>query len=227
MSDFVLKDICKDYMCDGIKQQVLNNVNLTIKEGESIAIVGQSGSGKTTLLNILGLLDSPSSGSYMYGDENLFEIKENKKAEYRNNLIGFVFQNFALIDDLNVLDNVKLTLKISNAKDKLKRKQINDMSVEALERVGLKTHINKYPSQLSGGQKQRVAIARALVNSPKIILADEPTGALDSKTADEIVNLLIDIKKQGKTLIIVTHNNNVAKKCDRIIEIKDGKIQED
>lgn len=225
MNYIELKDINKFFEV-GEKIHVLKNISLTINQGEMVAIIGPSGSGKTTLLNILGLLDRPTSGSFLLEGKDTNVLKDKERAFTRNKKIGFVFQNFNLINEISALENVKLNLRFYNLheKKKIKKQEIENRSKEALIAVGLEEHMNKQPLQLSGGQQQRVAIARAIVNNPAFILADEPTGALDSGTTKEIMELFKKLNEQGNTNIIVTHNPEVAKLCNRIIEIKDGEI---
>ncbi|MGL5414025.1 MAG: ABC transporter ATP-binding protein [Clostridium sp.] len=221
MGSIRLERICKEYGYKKNKESVLEEVNLKIEEGEFVSIVGTSGSGKTTLLNILGLMDKQTRGEYYLDNKNIEGNTIDELAELRNSEIGFVFQNFNLIDDYTLIENVEIPISYSKNKKKIKKR-----AVEQLEKLGLKEHITKTPKEISGGQKQRVAIARALVNNPKIILADEPTGALDSKNSENIIRILSDINKEGKTVIIVTHDMKIAKKCKRVIEICDGKISE-
>lgn len=210
----------------GERKNVLKDISLHINNGEMIAIMGPSGSGKSTLLNILGLLDRPTSGTYYLEEKDTSLLKDKERAFTRNKNIGFVFQNFNLINELSALENVKINLQFYNlhSKKKVDRKEASHRSKEALISVGLEEHINKRPLQLSGGQQQRVAIARAIVNNPAFILADEPTGALDSSTTEEIMQVFKRLNQQGNTIIIVTHNTEVANQCNRIIEIKDGEI---
>lgn len=210
----------------GERKNVLKDISLHINNGEMIAIMGPSGSGKSTLLNILGLLDRPTSGTYYLEDKDTNLLKDKERAFTRNKNIGFVFQNFNLINELSALENVKINLQFYNlySKKKVDYKEALHRSKEALISVGLEEHINKRPLQLSGGQQQRVAIARAIVNNPAFILADEPTGALDSSTTEEIMQIFKRLNQQGNTIIIVTHNTEVANQCNRIIEIKDGEI---
>lgn len=228
MSVIKLDRINKYYGNDECSQQVLDNVSLQIEEGEMVSIMGPSGSGKSTLLNILGLLDNQSDGEYYLDDISTLNLSEKELAFLRNSKIGFVFQSFNLIKELTALENVQMSLIFSNMyrknNDKFKKNEIRNKSMELLELVGLKEHKGKKPSQLSGGQQQRVAIARALVNEPKIILADEPTGALDQKNSKEIMNILLELNKKGKTIIIVTHDSNVASLCQRHFSMTDGKI---
>lgn len=216
-----LKNISKIYGEGESKTVALDNVNLTIEKGDFIAIMGPSGSGKSTLLNILGCIDLPSSGEYMLDGTLVKDINQNRLAEIRNEKIGFIFQNFNLLYDFNIVDNVSLPLQYSKNK-----KDINKRVLDIISDVGLSKHIGKTPDKISGGQKQRVAIARALVNNPEVILADEPTGALDKETGENVLELLADINKKGKTVIIVTHDINVANKCKRIITVVDGKLDE-
>lgn len=225
MNYIELKKINK-YFEVGERKNVLKDISLHINNGEMIAIMGPSGSGKSTLLNILGLLDRPTSGQYFLEDKDTILLKEKERAFTRNKNIGFVFQNFNLINELSALENVKLNLQFYNlySKKKVNQKDALDRSKEALRSVSLEEHINKRPLQLSGGQQQRVAIARALVNKPAFILADEPTGALDSQTTEEIMQVFRSLNQKGHTIIIVTHNIEVANQCSRIIEIKDGEI---
>lgn len=200
---------------------VLKGINLHIAEGEYVAIMGQSGSGKSTLLNILGILDNYDTGTYYLNKKLIKDLSETKSAELRNQLIGFVFQSFNLINFKNAVENVALPLFYRN----VSRKVRNEKAAEYLEKVGLKDWAHHLPNELSGGQKQRVAIARALISDPAIILADEPTGALDSKTSGEVMDLLGEVNKMGKTVIIVTHEREVAERAHRIIHIKDGIIE--
>ena len=222
-----LKKICKKYGSDDNVQTVLKDVDLVIKKGTMTSIMGPSGSGKSSLLNIIGLLDSDFDGEYFLDDFEVSKLAENQLAELRNKKIGFVFQDFNLIKELSALDNVKMSLLLSNIHnkhDKTSKKEIEDRSVAVLKQVGLEKKKKKKPGQLSGGQKQRVAIARALVGNPDMILADEPTGALDSATGVEIMNCLKDLNESGKTIIIVTHDINIANQCENNIVILDGKI---
>lgn len=219
MNAVTLRNVNKNYGNGEGLVKALKNINLEIKEGEMISIMGPSGSGKTTLLNIIGLLDLPSEGEYYLFNELMKNGKRDNLARIRNKKIGFVFQNFNLLNNYSVLDNVEIPLIYSEDK-----RNMRERSIKILSKVGLRDYINKNTNQLSGGQKQRVAIARALINEPDIILADEPTGALDKKTGEEIVNLLKDINKIGKTVIIVTHDINIANYCDRIVNIVDGEI---
>lgn len=194
--------------------------HLTINKGDLIAIVGPSGSGKSTLLNIIGLLEDLDSGEYKLDGKNISTLNDNEKAMYRNKYFGFIVQNFALINDFSVLDNIEIPLIYSKKNKKTRHLLISSM----LKKLNLESKINSKISELSGGQAQRVAIARALINNPEVILADEPTGALDCKTGQEIINILKEINKEGKTILIVTHDYNIAKQCDKIIKINDGKL---
>ncbi|MDB2073715.1 MAG: ABC transporter ATP-binding protein [Clostridium sp.] len=214
-----LKNIIKDYGEGSGKTTALKGVDLEIEKGEMVAIMGPSGSGKTTLLNILGLLDIQTSGEYILDGKVVKGIKADSLAKLRNKKIGFIFQNFNLLYEYDIVYNVSIPLTYSN-----NTKDMRSRCVKMLKMVGLKDHINKKPDELSGGQKQRVAIARALINEPEIILADEPTGALDKKTGDDILELIRDINKEGKTIIIVTHDKSIADKCDRVINIIDGQV---
>lgn len=217
-----LKNIKKVYSNKQSKIFALDGIDLTIEEGDMVAIMGPSGSGKSTLLNILGLIDVPSSGNYSLDGYAVDEIKTRNIHKFRNKYIGFVFQYFALLKDYTVFDNVVLPLTYR----KMQHKQRLNKAKEYINKVGISDYINKIPSELSGGQQQRVAIARALVGEPSLILADEPTGNLDQKTGQDIMELLCQINRQKKTIIIVTHDINVAKQCHRIITIVDGKILE-
>ena len=224
-----LKNINKFFGEKESRQQILKNISINIEKGEMVAIMGPSGSGKSTMLNVLGLLDNNYSGEYMLDGIEASKLSNNELAMARNEKIGFVFQNFNLIKELSAKENVKMSLIFSNiykkGKEKISKKVMDKSSSDILEKVGLKNHENKKPGQLSGGQQQRVAIARALVNNPEIILADEPTGALDSKIGEEIMKVFLKLNNQGKTVIIVTHDERVAQMCGRTIHIKDGVVQ--
>ena len=200
----------------------LNNVNIEIYKGEFISIIGKSGSGKSTLMHILGLLDTPTSGEIILNGQNTKGLKEKELAKIRNKEIGFVFQSFILLQRTTTLDNVMLPLKYSDIPSYMWREKGLDM----LKMMGLENRLHNKSNELSGGQKQRVAIARALINDPSIILADEPTGNLDSKTGDEIIELFSDLHKQGRTVVIVTHNEEIADLAQRKIIIKDGEVIE-
>lgn len=215
-----LTNIHKTYY-NGSPLKVLKGVDLHIKEGEFVSIMGASGSGKSTLLNILGILDNYDEGDYYLDNQLIKNLTETQAAQYRNELIGFVFQSFNLIHFKNALENVALPLYYKG----IARKKRNAIALEYLEKMGLKDWAHHYPNELSGGQKQRVAIARALISNPRVILADEPTGALDSQTSVEVIDLLKAINQQGVTMIVVTHENEVAASTERIIRMKDGIIQ--
>lgn len=223
-----LKNIHKHFIMGDEDIHALNNVSLTINEGEFTSIIGASGSGKSTLMNIIGLLDLPDEGEYDLDGTNTTSMSDDELSKYRNQKIGFVFQSFNLLPRATALKNVEMPMQYASAYNKnLSDTTIRKMALETLTKVGLESRVHHLPNELSGGQRQRVAIARALVNNPKILLADEPTGALDSKTTDEILNLFEELNKQGVTVIIVTHENNVANRCRRILRMSDGVIREE
>jgi len=214
-----LKNIEKVYRTSTIETLALNEINLEVGKGEFLSIMGPSGCGKSTLLNIMGLLDEPSKGQITVGDEVISDFSDKKLANFRNQKLGFIFQSYHLINDLPVLDNVELPLLYRSSSSSERTR----LATEALQKVGLSNRIKHYPSQLSGGQKQRVAIARAIVGRPEIILADEPTGNLDSAMGNEIMDILINLNKnEGTTIVMVTHDENMAKKTNRLVRLFDG-----
>lgn len=217
-----LKNICKYFTLGDETIKALDNVNLTVEKGEFVSIIGPSGSGKSTLMNILGLLDVPDDGEYILDDIVIEDAKDDTLSEIRNRKIGFVFQSFNLLAKLNALENVQVPLMYRGVKNSESRK----LAHEYLEKVGLKGKEKNLPKQLSGGQQQRVAIARALAGHPEIILADEPTGALDSKTSAEVMELMKQLNEEGQTIILITHDITVAKKAKRIVRITDGRLYE-
>ncbi|MFJ1330919.1 ABC transporter ATP-binding protein [Capnocytophaga canimorsus] len=218
-----IKDIKRDFRLGNEVLHVLKGINLTIKKGEYVALMGPSGSGKSTLMNILGCLDTPTSGSYILNGKDVSKMTDNDLADIRNREIGFVFQTFNLMPRTTALDNVALPMVYAGFPKEERQKR----SKEVLEMVGLSDRIDHKPNQLSGGQRQRVAVARALVNHPSIILADEPTGNLDSKTSYEIMNLFDEIHNRGNTVILVTHEEDIANHAHRIIRLRDGLIDSD
>jgi putative ABC transport system ATP-binding protein len=217
-----LKNIKKSYSVGKSSMEVLKGVDLKIEDGELVSIMGSSGSGKSTLLNILGILDNYDSGEYLLGGALVKNLSEKKAALFRNKMVGFVFQSFNLVSFKNALENVALPLYYQG----IGRKKRNTMAMEYLEKVGLDKWAEHLPSELSGGQKQRVAMARALITQPKIILADEPTGALDSATSMEVMALIKEVNDQGMTVIIVTHETDIAALTNRTIRLRDGIIGE-
>jgi len=217
-----IEKMSKLYQLGGETIKALDEVTLTIPEGDFVAIIGPSGSGKSTLMNMIGCLDIPTSGSYYFDGKDISKLNDNRLAEIRNQKIGFIFQGFNLLQKLTALENVELPLfyrGIAASKSK-------EMALEALAKVGLKDRANHRPTELSGGQQQRVAIARALVGNPQIMLADEPTGALDSKTGQEVLEVLKGLNAMGHTIILITHDLEIAKRATRIIRIHDGKLYE-
>ncbi|MFM1808699.1 MAG: hypothetical protein RLZZ242_1424 [Bacteroidota bacterium] len=218
-----IKDLHKSYKMGANSLHVLKGINFSVKKGELVAIMGSSGSGKSTLLNILGMLDEADEGTYTLDGVPIQGLNETKAAEYRNRFLGFIFQSFNLINYKTAKDNVALPLYYQG----LGRKERNEMALDYLERVGLKPWAEHLPSELSGGQKQRVAIARAMASQPKVLLADEPTGALDSKTSYEVMDLIQKINDEGNTILVVTHEEDIAHMCKRIVYLKDGVIVED
>lgn len=202
---------------------VLKGIDFEVKEGELVAIMGSSGSGKSTLLNIIGMLDLLDTGEYNLDQVPISNLDETKAAQYRNKFLGFVFQSFNLINYKNALENVSLPLYYQ----RINRKERRKVALNYLDKVGLKEWATHLPSELSGGQKQRVAIARAMAAKPKVLLADEPTGALDSKTSYEVMDLIQKINEEGKTILVVTHEEDIAKMCKRVVKLKDGIIVED
>ena len=217
-----LQNIYKDYQQEKLVVPVLKDVSLTVEEGEYVAIMGPSGSGKTTLMNIIGCLDRPTSGTYELAGENVLKLKDRELSDLRSKSIGFVFQSFQLMPRESAVENVALPLSYAGVRKKERRSR----ATKALERVGLGDRVNFRPTQLSGGQKQRVAIARAMVNHPKILLADEPTGALDSKSGEQIMELFDSLNEEGVTIVMITHDPKIAAKAKRIVRIIDGEIYE-
>lgn len=215
-----LKDIKKVFSTETVETWALREVNLEVKEGEFVAIMGPSGCGKSTLLNILGLLDTPTEGTYILNGKDVSKLTENERTDLRKGVIGFVFQSFNLIDELNVYENIELPLLYMGISSKQRKERVEAV----MDRMAITHRKKHFPSQLSGGQQQRVAIARAVLPNPKIILADEPTGNLDSKNGKEVLDLLCDLHKRGTTIIMVTHSQHDASYADRIINLYDGQI---
>ncbi len=218
-----LQDIYKIYLDGDSEIHALDGVSLRIAKGEFVAIVGASGSGKSTCMNIVGCLDIPTSGKYFLNGTDVSTMNEKELATIRNKELGFIFQQYNLISKLNVLENVELPLVYRGIRHEKRR----EMAMAALDRVGLADRHNKYPNQLSGGQQQRVSIARALAGNPPVILADEPTGALDSKTGREVLEFLKQLNREGTTIVLITHDNSIAEQIRRVIRIQDGKIISD
>ena len=218
-----IKNLHKSYKMGDSSLHVLKGIDLTVEEGELVAIMGSSGSGKSTLLNILGMLDLADKGAYRLDNVLIKDLTETTAAKYRNQFLGFVFQSFNLISYKNAVENVALPLYYQG----LGRKPRQQKAIEYLDKVGLKEWATHLPSELSGGQKQRVAIARAMASQPKLLLADEPTGALDSKTSKEVMGLIQQINNTGKTILVVTHELDIARMCKRVVKLKDGLIIED
>lgn len=220
MNIIELNNVSKVYKSSQVEKIALNNINLSIEKGEFLGVIGASGSGKTTLLNILGCMDRITSGGYFLYSKDVSKLNTDELSELRNKTISFVFQHFALMPTYNVYDNVELPLSFR----KMSNKEKKDKVLNVLRNLGIESEIDKYPNQLSGGQKQRVAIARALVSESDILLADEPTGALDQKTGREFMELLKKINQDGKTIILITHDMKLTKYCNKVIEIEDGCI---
>lgn len=218
-----IKDVCKVYNPGENEVRALDHVNVTIDEGEFVAIIGHSGSGKSTLMNMLGCLDVPTSGLYRLHGQDVSDLDDNELSDIRNREIGFIFQGFNLIPNLTALENVELPL-IYRGVAKAKRRQLSEA---ALGKVGLENRMSHKPSEMSGGQQQRVAIARAIAQAPPIILADEPTGNLDSYSTQEIMGILQGLHEDGRTIILITHDNEIAEKAKRVIKIKDGRVEAD
>ena len=217
-----LENIKKIFRTEEVETWALREVNLEVKEGEFVAIMGPSGCGKSTLLNILGLLDNPSEGKYLLDGKEVSTLKESERTDIRKGVIGFVFQSFNLIDELNVYENIELPLLYMGVPAKERKRRV----VAAMDRMAISHRRKHFPNQLSGGQQQRVAIARAVLANPKIILADEPTGNLDSKNGKEVMNLLSELHQEGTTVIMVTHSQHDASYADRIVRLYDGEIVE-
>ncbi|MFA5619042.1 MAG: ABC transporter ATP-binding protein [Weeksellaceae bacterium] len=218
-----IRNLHKSYKMGKNSLHVLKGIDLDVSEGEFVAIMGASGSGKSTFLNIIGMLDTHDTGLYELDGVKIEKLTEKKAANYRNKFLGFIFQSYNLISFKNVLENVSLPLYYQN----ISRSKRSEMAMQYLERVGLTAWANHLPNELSGGQKQRVAIARALAARPKLLLADEPTGALDSKTSREVMRLIQEINDEGKTILMVTHEDEIAQMCKRIVRLKDGMIMSD
>jgi len=217
------KEVGMTYGEDGTKTVALSKVDLTVKRGEFLAIMGPSGSGKSTLLHILGFLDRNTAGEYRFDGKRMDELSEEELAETRNKKMGFVFQAFNLLARTSVLENVKLPLLYARRGEK----EANERAMEAIKSVGLEERIAHEPSELSGGEKQRAAIARALINDPLIIFADEPTGNLDSKSGENVMDILFDLNEKGKTIVLITHERETAEYADRIIHLKDGEVEKE
>nr|WP_170113170.1 ABC transporter ATP-binding protein [Ahniella affigens] len=218
-----MSQIVKSYVTSTVETRALSSIDLHVAEGEFVALTGPSGSGKTTLLNVAGLLESPDSGTYTLNGKDVSSLNDRQRSQCRSELIGFIFQGFNLLPDLSVIDNIELPLRIRGMKASERRAQ----STKALATVGLSNRAQHFPAQLSGGQQQRVAIARAIAGEPKLILADEPTGNLDSGMSEQIMGLLHEINQSGTTIMMVTHDVEHAKKAARRVVIRDGKLQED
>lgn len=218
-----LRNICKIYGNGNVKIDALKDINIDIDEGEFIAIVGTSGSGKSTLLNILGGITKPTIGDYFINGQKIISYSEKQMAELRNKTFGFVLQYFGLLKDYTVSENIEITLEYAKVKKKIRKEKVK----EVLKKLKIEEKYDNIPSELSGGQCQRVAIARAIINKPKVILADEPTGALDKKMSKEVMEIFKELNLEGKTIIIVTHDESIANCCNRIIKIEDGQIIKD
>ena len=218
-----VKDMCKVYNPGENEVRALDHVNVSINENEFVAIIGHSGSGKSTLMNMLGCLDVPTSGTYLLHDQDVSRMSDDDLSDIRNREIGFIFQGFNLIPNLTALDNVELPLIYRG----ISKKERLELSQDALRKVGLEKRMNHKPSEMSGGQQQRVAIARAIAQAPPVILADEPTGNLDSGSTKEIMGILKSLHQEGRTVIIITHDNDIAAQAERVIRIKDGYIEAD
>jgi putative ABC transport system ATP-binding protein len=215
-----LQDVHKTYYLDEVEINAINGISLNINEKDFVAVIGPSGSGKSTAMHLIGCLDTPTKGEIYLGDYNISNLNESDLAQIRGKKIGFIFQTFNLISSLTALENVALPMTFQN----ISRQEKLENAKKLLKLVGLSDRMNHLPSQLSGGQRQRVAIARSLINNPDIILADEPTGNLDTRTGDEIMHLLKELNKNGKTIILVTHNPDFTKLANKVVNIKDGKI---
>ncbi len=218
-----LKDIYKIYQMGDEEVRASDGISLTIEKGEFVAIVGKSGSGKSTLMNIIGALDVPTEGEYLLDGQDVSDMTDNQLAQIRNTMIGFVFQQYNLLPKLNLLENVELPLLYAGIDPRYRRER----AMESLERVGLKEKWRNFPKQLSGGQQQRVSIARALAGNPSLILADEPTGALDSKTGREVLDFLKKLNREGNTIVMITHDSSIALEAERVVRIIDGRINFD